>query len=486
MTFRRKIFVIIFLVSLLPSLMVLILSAYVLRSALDRIGASGLESSLVAAKNMMDESQEATAGLLRAKLPSGNIWIGKEDLEQWLNANKLDMAFYVNKGIPVLALSDSVATDSIVLKSQLPISPGLTQLENGEHLYLVYSQGDSASVYGCAILMPAGYGENGRLLANSLSVSASLGMYKAFSIKLLGAATAIAVILALFLAFIFSAFISRRLVRPLEILGQGAAAIGAGDLDHKVETGSNDEFARLAESFNKMAADIKTHQARLLEAQRLAAWREVARRIAHEIKNPLTPINIELYRLQEKLGKADEKRNDDLLKSLEAVRLQIQSLQELALQFSTFAKEPELRLAPSSIKDVILHSVRLFNSCDNAFIELDLPDDLPMAKIDSQMMGRVFSNLIKNAIEAGPEKISINISARAKNGLIQIIIRDDGPGFPLEKLEKIDQPYITTKKTGTGLGLAIVKKIIDEHGGKVKFYNDNGAVAEIGLRAISS
>jgi signal transduction histidine kinase len=97
------------------------------------------------------------------------------------------------------------------------------------------------------------------------------------------------------------------------------------------------------------------------------------------------------------------------------------------------------------------------------------------------MMGRVFSNLIKNAIEARPADAKITISAKAHGEFIQIVIRDNGPGFPPEKLEKIDQPYITTKKTGTGLGLVIVKKIIDEHGGKVRFYNDNGAVAEIEL-----
>ena len=474
-------FVIIFAVGLLPPLLILILSAYLLRSTLDRMGASGLEKSLVATRNLMDESQNATAALLRAKLPATNIWSDKKDLINWLNANNLDLAFTVQNGTTLLALSDSVAVDSIDLNTHLPDSSGFAHLECGGHFYLAYSLGDSSAHYGCAILMPAGYGEDGRILANSLSISASLGMYKAFSLKLLGAATAIAVILALGMAIIFSAIITGHLVKPLEILGRGAAAVGAGDLDYKVEIGGNDEFAKLANSFNNMAADIKSNQEKLLEAQRLAAWREVARRIAHEIKNPLTPINIELYRLQEMLNKESGQHYDESSKSLEAIRLQIQTLQDLALQFSTFAKEPELRLARCSLRDIITHSVRVFNLYKNVYITLDLQDDLPLANIDSQMMGRVFSNLIKNAIEARPADAKINISAKTHGEFIQIIIRDNGPGFPPEKLEKIDQPYITTKKTGTGLGLVIVKKIVDEHGGKVSFYNDNGAAVEMEL-----
>jgi two-component system nitrogen regulation sensor histidine kinase NtrY len=151
----------------------------------------------------------------------------------------------------------------------------------------------------------------------------------------------------------------------------------------------------------------------------------------------------------------------------------------MAQQFSTFAKEPELKTAKSSLKNTIMSALEIFHSQKNLCITVKIDDNLPQLNLDHQMFSRAIVNLVKNSIEASPESPKVDIVVYLENDSVILILRDHGPGFPPEKLERIDQPYITSKKTGSGLGMAIVKKIIEEHGATIRFYNENGAVAEI-------
>jgi len=329
--------------------------------------------------------------------------------------------------------------------------------------------------------MPTGYERAGRELAEALSVTASLAIYKRFSLQLLAITTAIIMALVLILGFFLSTLISGRLVKPLARLTEGAKKIGSGDLDFRVELAGDDEFSRLGKSFNRMAGEIRENQKRLLEAERLAAWREVARRIAHEIRNPLTPISVELYRLQQKATEWASSQPDEIAGCIETIRRQIQVLQDLANQFSIFAKEPELKRIRCSLRDIIDSAVSLYRGYENLRIDVSIPDGIPDLSLDPAMMGRLFSNLIKNSAEASPQKATITIAVEARKENVLVTFRDSGPGFPAEKLARIDQPYITTKGKGTGLGMAIVKKIAEEHGGTIRFYNDNGAVVEFTL-----
>ncbi|MEE8417630.1 MAG: ATP-binding protein [candidate division Zixibacteria bacterium] len=481
MLFRSKILIVIFAVGILPAMGILVFSAILLDSTLKRVGAAGLESSFISASSLIDESEAAMASVLRGVLEERIPWDDKDRLTEWMERNRIDIAFRTEAGESIRALIDTIRIDSSSIQAELPLSPGFKHLKIGERLFLSYCLGDSSRLIGCGVLMSADYGKRGRILAEAVSASASLGLYKAFSLKLLGVITVIIVFIALIAGLGISTILSRHLVRPLEKLIIGARRIGAGDLNYRVELAGTDEFSRLAKSFNTMATEIKLHQRRLLEAERLAAWREVARRIAHEIRNPLTPITVELYRLQEMLNKQEISLSEESTKSLGAIRTQIQALQDLSSQFSTFAKEPELRPVRCKIRDIIENAVSLYSHIENASINISIPDDIPQLQLDPQMMGRVFGNLIKNSVEASPDGMTIDISATQKDDMMEMTVRDDGPGFPAEKLEKIDQPYITTKTSGTGLGLAIVKKIVEEHGGKIRFYNDGGAVVKFTL-----
>ena len=480
MSFRAKLLIVMLTVGLIPTIAVLILSSYLVGSTLERIGAAGLENSLESADSLIMQTQQSLGKLLESKIDSSIKSMNYEQLRIWLSAKALDLAFMAKGSGAILVFPDTIiAGTSRSLGVNLPRT-GLSHLEISGRSFITYSDGDSVGQYGCGLLMPEGYGELGRSFSQAVRSAASLGMYKTFSLKVLATATIIALVFVLLLGVVISTLISRQLVKPLRELTSGAAAIGAGNLDHRVSVRGGDEFSRLAESFNSMALEIRVNQRKLLEAERLAAWREVARRIAHEIRNPLTPINIEIYRLERFLEGRDG--HEDQLKSVEIVKGQIQSLQELAGQFSTFAKEPELRKVNCSLRDTIQNSLEVYRSHPQLTLESNIPDNIPTLQLDPQMLSRAIINLVKNSLEAVPENPRIAIAARCDNDIITLTIRDNGPGFPKEKLDRMDQPFITSKKTGSGLGLAIVKKIIEEHGGRIRFYNENGAVAEIKFR----
>jgi nitrogen fixation/metabolism regulation signal transduction histidine kinase len=480
MLFRTRIFVIVFMVGMLPAVIILLISAYLLDSTLDRIGATGMESSIEAAGSMVDDV-EARLGLILAGYLSERIpWNQYEDLNEWRKSNGLDIIYRKSNDSQLWSVSDSIETGEF-FADNLPTSSGLQHVRFAGKSALIYAQADSPLVRGCGILMPEGYAERGRRLSSAVSAAASLSIYKDFSIQLLTTVTAVSLIIVLIVGFVLSRVVSKRLVRPLERLAEGAATLGAGNLDYRVELPGSDEFSELADSFNKMASEISENQRKLIEVERLAAWREVARRIAHEIKNPLTPITVELYRLKSKLLKSEDEKSSDMAEALDAIDRQITVLQELAGHFSTFAKEPVLHKQKCSVTDILNRQIDLYENYDNVTIMASIPEHLPLLEIDPQMMGRVFGNIIKNSIEASPESVNIDIFIAETNGALKIILKDDGPGYPPEKLENIDTPYITTKKSGTGLGLAIIKKIIDEHGGSLRLYNDNGAVVEITL-----
>ncbi|HBZ00013.1 MAG TPA: hypothetical protein DEO84_01705 [candidate division Zixibacteria bacterium] len=487
MAFRAKISLVIFLVCLLPTLGVLLFSAYILSSTLNRVGTAELENSLQGADTLIEQTQVALGRVMVAKLPDSiGTWKSPTDIEIWRKVNKVDLAFLLGTDGVTIATSDSLPAQYCSFHN-LVGNPGrapleVKRLEIGDQCLLIFIKKVNSFSGGCGILMPSGYDLRGRDLASSISAVASLGIYRTLSLKLLAVAITISIGLALLLGLLLSTSISRQLTKPLEKLAFGAKVIGAGNLDYQVNLDGDDEFSRLAESFNKMAGEIKDNQRRLLESERLAAWREVARRIAHEIKNPLTPISIQLYRLQEQLGKLDAGEiSDDTLRTLDTIRAQIGTLGDLAQHFSTFAKEPELKRVQCSLDSIIKDAVNIFSKEDNLKIVTNIQDNIPHLNLDPQMIRRALVNLIKNSLEAMPSGAKVEINASCADEYINLVVRDSGPGFPAEKLERIDQPYLTSKRTGTGLGLVIVKKIVEEHGGQIRFYNDLGAVVEIRL-----
>ena len=298
----------------------------------------------------------------------------------------------------------------------------------------------------------------------------------------------------LFLTVVLAITFAGRLTQPIINLISASKSISQGKLDSKVPyIDADEEIEILNRNFNDMIDRLKKQQDKLLVAERYSAWESVARKLAHEIKNPLTPIQLSIDRLKEKYSDKLKDPSNEFSSYLETINRQITDIKKLVNEFSDFARMPSPILKKINIKDVITRSVNFYKMSDkNLNIELKykLKNQLNING-DEEQLYRVFLNLIKNSLEAIDEKkqkISnlqgkITVEMNKNNEYIVIKILDNGIGF--NDTKNITKPYFTTKKNGTGLGLPIVTKIINEHNGDINFIkNSNGAEVIISIPVI--
>ena len=223
---------------------------------------------------------------------------------------------------------------------------------------------------------------------------------------------------------------------------------------------------------------------RLVAAQRTAAWGEVARRLAHEIKNPLTPIQLSAERLAFKLAdKLDDNSREMLERGTTTIVNQVEAMKKLVNAFRDYARLPAPQLSPIDLNALIREVLNLYESAAS-LIRLELAPDLPRVQGDASQIRQVIHNMLQNAQDAlvGVDAAEVRVVTRRDGERVVLLFRDNGPGFPAEVLAHAFEPYFTTKSRGTGLGLAMVKKIVDEHGGDVRLSNRDGGGAEIRIR----
>lgn len=209
----------------------------------------------------------------------------------------------------------------------------------------------------------------------------------------------------------------------------------------------------------------------LIRAQKVAAWREVARRLAHEIKNPLTPIQLSAERLRRKLGGPDAPEGALVEECTGAIISEVQSLKELVDEFAQFARMPAPRAVPTDLHRVLEDTLALFDGLFPAMrIERRLAASLPLVRLDADQIKRVILNLVDNAVEATGREgvVTVETSHDPTNRLVRVVVADDGPGIPPAERDKLFLPYYSTKQRGSGLGLAIVRRIVAEHGGNIE------------------
>ncbi len=223
---------------------------------------------------------------------------------------------------------------------------------------------------------------------------------------------------------------------------------------------------------------------RLVAAQRSAAWGEVARRLAHEIKNPLTPIQLSAERLQVKF--ADKLSGSDaemLNRSTQTIINQVQAMKRMVNEFSDYARMPAPELAKLDLNALIGEVLGLYET-SHARINLELAPDLPAVWGDATQLRQIIHNLLRNAEDAqeGAHEPQIGVATHASDDMVELSVTDLGPGFPPEIMARVFEPYVTTKVRGTGLGLAIVKKIVDEHQGRIRINNLQPVGAEVSIR----
>ncbi len=301
----------------------------------------------------------------------------------------------------------------------------------------------------------------------------------------------VVVTLLLFLSISIAIKFSSRFFRSINNLILASTNIGKGDLDTKVPDIKTDiEMETLNKNFNLMIDQLKSQQEKLLLSERHEAWENVARKLAHEIKNPLTPIQLTIDRLKNKYEKSIESKEvENFNEYLKTIIKQIKQIENLVNEFSDFARMPKPIFKDTKIVEIIKNNVSLLSEIDKSIsINFNYDNKDLLVKCDAEQISRVFFNLIKNSIESIKEKSSknvdfakiIDIEIIIKNDYISLNIIDNGTGFSTNIIKNITKPYFTTKPKGSGLGLSIVNKIINDHNGSIKFSsNKNGAKVEI-------
>jgi signal transduction histidine kinase len=279
----------------------------------------------------------------------------------------------------------------------------------------------------------------------------------------------------IFVAVLASLWFAARVTRPVASLAEAARRVAAGDLGAKVEVESSDELGELAASFNRMTEDLVQQKDRTLQAERVAAWRELARRLAHELKNPLFPLQVTVENLMRAKQRSPEMFEEVFHEGTATLLAEIDHLKTIIGRFSEFSKMPQPQRRPTQVNDVAHSVLRVFQAQlqdhdkekNRIVVRTELAEALPEISADPDLLHRALQNLVLNAIDALPQGGELAIRTRDLGDRIELSVSDTGCGLTQEECGRLFTPYYTTKQHGTGLGLAIVQSVVSDHGGKI-------------------
>jgi signal transduction histidine kinase len=296
------------------------------------------------------------------------------------------------------------------------------------------------------------------------------------------------VLLAAVLFIIFGAGIgyrmAERIADPVNRLMKATARIRRGDLDARILQTSSDEFRRLVESFNRMASDLQRQRVELERTNRLAAWADMARQVAHDIKNPLTPIQLNAEHLRrvhkdrgEPLGKVLDECVSNILK-------QVRLLRQLSSEFSSFASAPTPRPAPTSLSELVTEVIGPYRAglTERILVDIEVPAALPALFVDKTLLSRALTNVIENALHAMPSGGTLRITAKGADDHVDLAVSDTGIGMDRDALARIFEPYFSTRAAGTGLGLTIAKRNVELNNGSIEVQSERGVGTTVTLR----
>lgn len=289
------------------------------------------------------------------------------------------------------------------------------------------------------------------------------------------------------IAALAGVWIARRTTRPIRDLIVAFDAIARGEADYSFRARAHDEMQELVNSFSHLHRALDDQRRRAMATERVAAWREVARHVAHEVKNPLAPIRLTVENLLRVRGQAPEKFDSMFEEGMQTILEEVQQLSRMVAEFAEFARLPLPAHRPEDLESLIDRIVELYASEPGVTIRKRVAPGLPPVELDADQISRALKNVIGNAIDATrgaahgeghPPQVEIRAAIDA--GMAQIVVVDNGPGFSKEAERRLFEPYFTTKEHGTGLGMALTYRIIIEHGGVI--FAENGP--EGGARVI--
>ena len=284
----------------------------------------------------------------------------------------------------------------------------------------------------------------------------------------------------IFLAILLSSWAAAKVTRPVEELARAAQDVAAGNWDTRVQVHGGDEVAQLAESFNRMTAELAAQKERLVQTERVAAWRELARRLAHELKNPLFPLQLTVENLLRARAQSPEQFDEVFRESSTTLLAEISNLKTIISRFSEFSKMPRPQLQPVQVNDILRGVMKLFQAQLQAperppiAVKLELDERVGTIAADPDLLHRALANLVLNAMDAMAQGGTLTLRTRRDDSKVTIEIADTGSGLAREECERIFTPYYTSKQHGTGLGLAIVQSVVSDHGGRISVQSEPG------------
>jgi two-component system, NtrC family, nitrogen regulation sensor histidine kinase NtrY len=276
---------------------------------------------------------------------------------------------------------------------------------------------------------------------------------------------------------LMSAWATARVTRPVQRLAESAGKVAAGEWATTVEVASGDEVGKLAQAFNRMTHELVEKRERLVQAERVAAWRELARRLAHELKNPLFPLQITVENMQRARERYPEQFDEVFREGTHTLLAELANLKQIIARFSDFAKMPAPEMQPVNFNQLADETLKLFEAQfaqARVASKVEFDPRLPAVSADPEQMARALRNLILNAIDAMPQGGTLTFRTLAMGAGVRLEISDTGQGLTGEECARLFTPYYTTKTHGTGLGLAIVQSVVSDHQGRIAVESEPG------------
>jgi len=330
-----------------------------------------------------------------------------------------------------------------------------------------------------SVMLPDGFDAKAQLLTTSLEtfgqldrlrqvfLAAIILFYGFFSLPLL--------LLAVMVSFV----LSDEIIRPIENLEEATRRVAEGDYSFRILTRTHDDLGLLVASFNKMVSELERSRTKILQTEKVSAWQEIAQRLAHEIKNPLTPIRLSAERILRKYQNKSEDFDAVFERSIRSIIAEVDGLNTLLSEFRNFSRLPEPEKVVTPLKQLVSEVVSTYSAQTEGRIHFDAIDEALQVPLDPTQMKQVFANLFKNALDAmegsGDIFVRSDLVKKGNSNYCRIQVEDTGPGIESEHHSKVFNPYFTTKKHGTGLGLSIVERIVFDHKGQIWFETQPGA-----------
>ena len=291
---------------------------------------------------------------------------------------------------------------------------------------------------------------------------------------------ALVALAALLIGLLLSWWVSRRITRPVEELANGARDVASGRWDTHIDVKGSDEIGQLAAAFNDMTKTLASQKEKLVQTERVAAWRELARRLAHELRNPLFPLQITVENLQRARQLGPQQFQEVFSEATATLKAELANLNTIVGRFSDFSKMPAPQFTRVNVNEVLRNAVRLFEPQFTAVgkpsiaTEFFLSESLPEIDADPDLLHRAYQNLVLNALDAMPAGGTITFKSSDAGESVRIEVADTGKGLTPEECSRLFTPYYTTKQLGTGLGLAIVQSVVSDHHGSISVSREEG------------